>query len=869
MKKALLLHAMLSICLYAFSSDAIDNLQCEYMIAPIGVDNPNPRLSWQLHDIKTQTAYQVFAGTDSAAIWQQPAWNSGKINSSAVMAIYSGSILQPFKKYYWAVKVWNDKGIEYTSSISSFEMGMMNMSNWQGGWITDGHNVNEKSASDFRKTININKPVARARAYIAVGGLFELYVNGAKTGNHRLDPMFTRYDRRTLYITYDITNQLTTGENTLGVILGNGWFNHQPPAVWFFDEVPWRARPKFCMDIKLFYTDGTGETIGTNNTWKYAHNQITQNNIYTGEMHDARLFNKGWMTNNFSDTAWHNVVYTSAPTKNIVSQLMQPVRDVDTIYAADMKQLNDSTYIYNLGRNIAGVAEITVSGSKGAPVKLIHGERLDSAGFVDLSNIDVHYRPKPGSDPFQVDGYILSGEGEEIFRPLFNYKGFQYVQVVCDKSIHLTKNSLKAYFMHSDVPQKGYISSSSDLLNKIWQATNNSYLSNLYGYPTDCPQREKNGWTGDAHIAVETGLYNYDGITVYEKWLADLRDAQEPNGVLPAIVPTAIWGYDWANGPDWTSSIAIIPWNVYLFYGDTLLLKQSYNAIKQYVDRIASVSRGDLTDWGLGDWIPIKSEATKELVTSIYYFVDADILAKAATLFGNTEDAARYDALRKKIKDAINAKYLNRETGIYANGYQTELSMPLFWGIVPGDIKTKVAAALAKRVKDDGRMDVGLLGSKAILNALTENGYAEVAYSLASGDTYPSWGWWIKNGATTLYENWRIDNKSDISLNHIMFGEIGAWYYKGLGGIYPDETAPGFKNIILKPNFVNGLDRFEAKHQSPYGWIISKWKKEKGKVQYEVEIPSNSTATLYLPDGLTKTLSAGNYVFNIKQPGKK
>lgn len=221
------------------------------------------------------------------------------------------------------------------------------------------------------------------------------------------------------------------------------------------------------------------------------------------------------------------------------------------------------------------------------------------------------------------------------------------------------------------------------------------------------------------------------------------------------------------------------------------------------------------------------------------------------------------------IKNAINAKYLDRETGIYANGYQTELSMPLFWGIVPDDLKTKIASALAKRVKDDGQMDVGLLGSKAILNALTENGYADVAYGLASRDIYPSWGWWIKNGATTLYENWRIDNASDVSLNHIMFGEIGAWYYKGLGGIYPDETAPGFKNIILRPNFVNGLDRFEAKHQSPYGWILSKWKKEKGKVQYEVEIPSNSTATLYLPDGSSKTLSAGKYVFDIKQPGKK
>lgn len=863
MKKIFVLTVLLvlSVCVYA--NNSIDNLQCEHLVAPIGVDNPNPRLSWQLQDIKAQASYQVFTGMDSSALWQQPTWNSGKINNSSMLVTYGGNALLPFKKYYWGIKIWDDKGVEYTSAVSSFEMGMMSINQWQGAWITDGHDVQEKRAASFRKTINVSKTITKARAYIAAGGLFELYVNGAKTGDQRLDPMFTRYDRRILYVTYDITGQIISGENTFGIMLGNGWFNHQPPAVWFFDEAPWRARPKFCMDIKLSYSDGTEETIGTNNTWKYAYNEITQNNIYTGEVHDARLAQPGWMTNNFADTAWRNIIYTSAPSKNIVSQLLQPIRDVDTVYAAGIKQVNDSTWIFNMGRNISGVAELKVSGNAGIPAKLIYGERLDSLGFVDQSNIIVHYRPKPGSDPFQEDVFILSGKGEETFRALFNYKGFQYVQVVCDRSVQLNQNSLKAYFMHSDVPQRGYISSSSDLLNKIWQATNNSYLSNLVGYPTDCPQREKNGWTGDAHIAVETGLYNYDGITVYEKWLADLRDAQEPNGVLPAIVPTALWGYDWANGPDWTSSIAIIPWNIYLFYGDTLLLKQSYNATKQYVDHITGMSPDGLTDWGLGDWIPIKSVATKELATSIYYYVDADILTKAATLSGNTADASKYDALRKKIKNAINAKYLNRETGLYANGYQTELSMPLYWGIVPDDMKAKVAANLAKRVQEDAQLDVGLLGSKAILNALTENGYADIAYSLASRDTYPSWGWWIKNGATTLYENWRIDNASDVSMNHIMFGEIGAWYYKALGGIYPDEKEAGFKHIILKPNFVNGLKQFEAKHQSPYGWIISKWKKEKGSIQYEVEIPSNSTATLYLPGSKPTMLSAGKHEFNI------
>ncbi|MDP4189417.1 MAG: alpha-L-rhamnosidase C-terminal domain-containing protein, partial [Bacteroidota bacterium] len=352
----------------------------------------------------------------------------------------------------------------------------------------------------------------------------------------------------------------------------------------------------------------------------------------------------------------------------------------------------------------------------------------------------------------------------------------------------------------------------------------------------------------DAHTAIETGLYNFDGLTIYEKWLADNRDEQQPNGVLPAIIPTSGWGYHWANGPDWTSTIAIIPWNIYLFYGDSKLLAACYDNIVRYVNHINDLSPNGLTSWGLGDWVPVKSKSPVEFTSSVYYYTDANILAQTAKLLGKQADYEKYSALSSKIKDAINAKYLNKETGIYGQGTQTELSVPLFWGIVPDELKEKVAANLAKRVEADGfHLDVGLLGTKSILNALSQYGYADVAYKVAAQEDYPSWGWWIKNGATTLYENWKIGAKNDASLNHIMFGEIGAWYYKALGGIYPDPEKPGFKNIILKPNFPEGLDYFEASHQSPFGNILSKWKKQSGIVSYTVTIPANSTASLIIP----------------------
>lgn len=834
--------------LFAGSAEKLNILRCEYLVAPLGIDVPSPRLSWQLPvGVDAQRAYQVVVGTDSARVAHGTgdSWDSGKLTVSDVLAVYAGEKLQPYTRYYWKVCVW-DSNRMYTSDVTYFETGVMDERNWKGNWISDTHNIHLKPAAYFRKELETKRNIREARAYIAVAGLYELYINGSRVGDHRLDPAYTRFDRRTLYLTHDITQLLKQGNNAIGVLLGNGWYNHQSTAVWNFDQAPWRGRPKFCMDVRVVYDDGKVEFISTGQDWKTSLSPVIFNSIYTAEHYDARLEQPGWNTPEFDDKKWKNASCTSAPSPLIVSQQMHPIRDVEELRPAKMIKLSDSIYLFDLGRNIAGVSQLTVKGKPGTEVRLKHSERIGEDHRADMSNIDYHYRPTDDSDPFQTDIFILGGTGEETFRARFNYKGFQYVEVTSSEPIELTDKSLKAYFMHSDVPVAGRISSSDELLNKIWAATNSAYLSNLFGYPTDCPQREKNGWTGDAHIAIETGLYNYDGITVYEKWLADHRDAQTPNGVLPAIIPTGGWGYHWGNGVDWTSTVAIIPWNIYLFYGDKHLLESMYDNIRRYVDYLNYTYPSGVTDWGLGDWIPIKSHSSKELTSSIYYYVDTDILAQAAKLLNKRQDYEKYAALAQKIRNSINARFLNEKTGIYCDGSQTELSAPLYWGIVPEHLKELVARNLAERVGKDGSMDVGLLGSKTVLNALSANGYADLAYQLASKDSYPSWGWWIKNGATTLYENWRIDGNKDISLNHIMFGEISAWYYKALGGLYPDASMPGFKHIILRPNFVSGLDAFEASHTSPYGEIVSSWKKNRGKVLYTVTIPSSCSATLYL-----------------------
>lgn len=851
----------------------LTDLRCEHLDNPIGIDTPAPRLSWRMEDSRKgaiQTFWQIVLDEDSLNVANGcgKMWDSGKNTSRHPLVTYAGKKLRPFTKYYWKVTCGDMEHQATTSPVSSFETGMMGMQHWQGAWIGDGKDIHHEPAPYFRKKFEASKQIKSARAYIAAAGLYELYINGTKIGNHRLDPLYTRFDRRNLYVVYDVTPHLQHGSNAIGVLLGNGWYNHQSKAVWDFDRAPWRNRPTFCLDLRITYTDGSVETIPTDLTWRTSSGALTFNSIYTGEHYDARLEQKGWNTPAFDDSQWHGVSYRSAPSPNVTAQQAHPIRNVESHPAVSFRKIDEQTYVYDFGQNMAGVTHIRLSGERGTKVSIKHGERLHPNGRLDLSNIDVYFRGNKETDPFQTDILILSGEDDE-FMPRFNYKGFRYVEVKADKPIELDQHSLTAHFMHSDVPAIGSLEASNPLIGKLLHAANHSYLSNLMGYPTDCPQREKNGWTGDGHFAIEAALYNFDGITVYEKWLADHRDEQQPNGVLPDIIPTCGWGYGTDNGLDWTSTIAIIPWNLYLFYGDSKPLKECYESIKRYVDYVERTSTHHLTTWGRGDWVPVKSHSDKELTSSIYFYADTRILASAAKLFGRQDDHAYYSALAEQIKQAVNDKFLNRETGIYASSSQTEQSVPLQWKIVPEELTAKVAANLARKVEENGfHLDVGVLGAKAILNALSENGYAETAYKVAVQDTYPSWGWWVANGATTLLENWDLQATRDISDNHMMFGEIGAWFYKGLGGILPDPSQPGFRNILLRPHFVKGLGRFEARHRSPYGDIVSRWERKGNRINYEVTIPANSTATLTLPDHAgneqVMELTAGTHKFTVK-----
>ncbi|CAM3405971.1 family 78 glycoside hydrolase catalytic domain [Flavobacterium chungbukense] len=867
------------------------NLKCEHLLNPLGIDVREPRLSWQLNGNKKnsdQTAYQIEIATDSIALSKEKAtvWNTGKVISSDILVSYKGESLQSFTTYFWRVKVWDQNQKVTISKIQRFETAMLQSKDWKGSWISDSHDMNYKPAPYFRKEISTAKTIKSARAYVAAAGLYEFYVNGEKVGNRLLDPMITKFDSRNLYATLDITSHLQKGKNAFGILLGNGWYNHQSTAVWKFDKAIWRNRPRCLVNIRITYSDNTTETITTDETWKTTDSPVIFNSIYTGEHYDARKEISNWNKPDFDDSNWDKSTVIKAPSSNLVSQQLHPIRVTAQLKPTKINRINDTLTVFTFPKNIAGTVGFSIKNAiPGTIFRIKHAERLYANGMVDLSNIDLHYRPTDNSDPFQTDIFIAKGNGKENFSPKFNYKGFQFVEVTSSRQFKLNKDCLLALEMHSDVPVVGKIKTSNPVFNKIWEATNSSYLANLFGYPTDCPQREKNGWTGDAQINVETGLYNFDGITIYEKWLADHQDEQQPDGGISNIVPNpGAFGYEFATGPDWTSSIAIIPWKIYEFYGDSSLLHKMYPNIKKYVDLIDQKYPTGITDWGLGDWVPVKTQSSKPLTSTMYYYADALILAKTAKLLGKTNDAEHYFKLATKIKTAFNQQFFNPSTNLYASGTQTELSGSLYWGLVPDEFKQKVADNLYKKFQETNfHLDVGLLGTKTLLNALSENGYADAAYKIASQEDFPSWGYWIKNGATTLYENWPLHvEKNDASLNHIMFGEIGAWMYKGLGGIFPDENLPGFKHIILKPNFVNGLDYFESEHESPYGKIVSNWKRKKKRIVYKVIVPPNSNASFYLEknsifscsskdiqisnEGLYKViqLKAGKYSFTIK-----
>lgn len=856
----------------------IIDLRCEYIDSPIGIDTRSPRFVWSYKAVGkkgfTQKAFKIDIASDRQVLLNNgngDIWSSDKIDSDTGFVEYSGSTsLKSHTKYFWKITAWDTtSNEEIVSKVDSFETAKLSQDDWLAQWITDQNNKEYGPAPMLRKTFDISKEIVKARAYVSATAYYQLLINGDEVQPHSLEPGYTHYDKRNLYVTLDVTRSLRQGENVLGAVLGNGFYNEiAPVATWDFEKARWRDRAKFIMELHVTYTDGSKDIITTDETWKTSTGASVYNNIYSGETYDARLEKPGWDNVNYDDSKWETAVVSGPPSPLLVAQQVEPVEVTKEFPAVSMKSFGDTLYVFDFGINLTGVCKIKLKGEKDTKVTLMHGELLKDNGRIEMRNIDIYYKPMEGID-FQTDTYYMRGGETEAFVPNFTYHGFRYVEVKSDKPLKLKKEDVTALFMHTSVDRVGHFSCSNELLNKIWQATLQSYLCNLHSIPTDCPQREKNGWTADAHIIIDVALLNFDGIKFYEKWMDDFIDNQRPEGNISGIIPSSGWGYDDWIGPVWDAALFIIPGAIEKYYGDTRTIHKIYNTCERYLQYLKNRedANGTVT-YGIGDWVFYNTQTPTDYTTTCFYYLDNKIMAHFAEITRN--DPSPYRQKAENLKKLINEKYFNIDKMIYANGSQAAQAVALALDIVPEEYEQKVADRLNDMVvENDYFLDFGVLGSKYVPRVLTEYGYVETVYRMAVKEEAPSWGHWTKQGLTTLGETWVLSPEfKDASVNHVFLGDISSWMTRSIAGIDCDENTPGFSKIVIKPHYPEGLTWAKAEYKSVRGMIKSEWERKDDKIKLKVVIPENTSATIYTDR--IENIKGGKYefTFSLKQSFK-
>lgn len=844
-------------------------LSCEWLAEPLGIQTPHPRLSWSFSDVNNdvrQCAYQIVVGSTPDVT--ADLWDSGKIDSSDVSALYQGKLMRIHQQAYWRIRAWLTDGTALPWSKSArWSMGPEAEHDWGASrWIGRDDQLevtqdrmpgttealkepNFFSAPYLRKEFTVRSNLRAALLYVCGLGHAELHLNGQKVGDTERDPGFTNYDDRVLYVTYDIAGMLQQGANVLGAILGTGWYDVHDLATWHFETAPWRRRPRMRLLLALSYSDGKTETVVSDESWHCSAGPILRDGIYTGEVFDARKDLPGWSTSGFDTGAWTPALIVDPPAGKLVPLTCEPIRITQDLKPVSIKQPKLGVYIVDMGQNFSGHVQLRVKGPVGQAITMRYGETLDDEGMLYTEPIDHLMEPTAPRQPFQQDTYILKGSGEEeVWEQRFSYSGFQYVEVTGFPGVP-TINNFLGRFAHTDLKPAGSFKCSNETMNRIQHATIWSYLSNAQSYPTDCPQREKNGWTGDAGLAIECGLLNFHSASFYRKWLDDFADAQQTNGAFPVIVPTCGWGYGELT-PPWDAAYLIIVWNLYRYTGDLRILERHIAPARRYVEFfLAHRNRDGLAPaLGIGDWAPWETETPQDYVTNAYLYYDLTLLSKILNALQDVKLAQHYNKLAAEMAAAIHQKYYYPAGRQYSNGSQTAQSIALYFGFVPESVQDAVFAKLAEQVEQLGHIDTGILGAKFLLHALSQGGRTDLAFQLVTRKQMPGWGYWVNGGgATTLWEHWKKDTVA--SMNHIMFGDVSAWAYQWLSGIQQEPASTGFDKIHFRPNPVGGLASVSASYAVPRGRISSQWTVEGKHMHLSLELPCGASARLQLPRG--------------------
>ena len=755
-------------------------------------------------------------------------------------------------------------------------------SGWSISKLTDGEKLSLSDARGssepgnaavmMRKTFLVSRRVKRATAFLCGLGYSELMINGQKIGNHILDPGFTDYRKRALYVSYDVTSFIRRNENAVGILLGGGWFNAPVPDLFSFESAEWTMSPRARGHLTIEYVDGTSLTVATDPTWRWATGEIRFNGIRGGETIDNNFKQEGWSLPGFRAIGWQPVVKLTGPRGKLVSQQSPPIRVTQSFRPVSVKEIKSGVYLFDLGANISGFARMQTRGPKGTKVTLQYNEALRADGSVDMSHTSSHTYGR-----FQTDEFILNGKGTETFEPRFTYHGFRYVQVtgLTEKP---TRDTLTGQWVTTDPDPAGDFVCSNERVNLLQRLFVRTLLNNMQSIPTDCPQREKMGWMDDGCVGMELAFLNLDTPNFYTKWIHDMEDAQDANGHVPDIVPTSSWGRSGADGspgamadPWWGGAIVFAPWKLYQYYGDTRILSEGYRSMKGYVDYLSSTAKGDFVEWGLGDWLDESAGGGGRRVpvaqtSTAAYFYGADVLSRTAEILGKPQDAMKYRQLANRIRLAFNAKFYNKETGRYAPESQTAQAIPLFLNL-PGDAdRDRVASEFTTNIQKErgGHISAGIVGTLYVFQALAAIGRDDVAWKMLTQEAFPGWLFMANKGATSLWEDWGGDN----SLNHPALGCVGFWLYQGPGGIRPDASAPGFRKFRIKPSLLSGLDWVQCSYPSVHGEIRCSWKRSDGHLDLDVVVPGNTQATIDVPsDGKGPTTESGKVLRARSQNG--
>ena len=727
---------------------------------------------------------------------------------------------------------------------------------WQGRWINAGMTMATPTdtmprAPYLRKTFVCSTKPKKASVFLCGLGWHVLYVNGRKADDRVLAPAATQFDKHVSFIEYDVAQLLKKGKNAIAVLLGNGLFNCRV-HMWSFDKAPWRDYPKLLCDVVA-----DGKTVAKSDAgWKVHDSPVTFNEFRNGQYYDARLEVPGFAAPELDDSGWKAAALCMPPGGRPIRETMPPCKVMQSYAPVEKRFVSCWETTYDFGTNLTGWCRIRVKGEAGTTVRVLYSELIDPISWhIDRQEI----APYKNFGQFQTDEYILKGDpkGEE-YEPSFTYHGFRYAQVWLYGKAELL--DIRAQFVHTAFAEAGKFESSDAMLNTLQRNTQQSYRSNFTGIPTDCPHREKNGWTGDAALAAETGLWNYDMAESYAHFVQIVADTQRPNGQLPGIAPTGGWGFNWGGGPAWDNILFEYPYQVYLFRGDSTLIEQYYDNFKLYLEYCESRSEDYLLDFGLGDWCHWDRAAITpvEVTSSGYYYQNVLRTAFFADLLGKTEDAADCRKLADKIHRSFLRKFAN-EDGTFADGALTATAAALYFGLVEERKAEKSVGALVKQVREqEHKANFGILGAKYIPRVLAEYGYADDAFEIITQKEFPGWGWQAEHGATSLWEEWNGKN----SRNHIMYGDISAWMYQYLGGLRPMQETPGFRTMVIRPCFVKQLQWVKMSHKSPYGEIRTEWKRTGKQIECKFEIPKGCEADIVLP-GKTVRNAEGSFKLQV------